>query len=52
MTPEELILDDMAMLYPGHVVSVLYINMNRYEATLTGISHTYLVTHDKAVRQN
>lgn len=48
---EELILNDMTVLYPGHIVTVRYVDMNRYEASATTF-HTYLDIHDKAVRQN
>lgn len=48
---EEAILANMAKLYPRHIVSVRYVDMNRYEASAI-VHHTYLDIHGKPVRQN
>lgn len=48
---EQAIADDLARLYPGHIVSVRYVDMNRYEATAL-VHHTYLAIDGKPVRQN
>lgn len=48
---EKAIRDDMASLYPGHIITVRYIDMNRYEAQAIA-HHTYLDMDGKPVRQN
>lgn len=48
---EKAIRDDMAKLYPGHVITVRYVDLNRYEAQAT-VFKTFLDLGGNAVRQN
>lgn len=48
---EESILAEMCKLHPLHIVSVRYVDANRYEASAT-MHHTFLDIHHLPVRQN